>query len=144
MARYIDGKEGSEPRIIRMRRGILGFERLVQFVFLPQEETAPFRQIRAPEDGTTFVVIDPFIVKPDYQPFIPDRDVRLLEIDDADDVIVLNIVTIHRTPLNATINLRAPLVVNAKRGLAAQVVLEDDAYPLRFPLGGNTQTTVKA
>jgi len=143
MERFTDGNEGSEPRIIRMKRGILGFERLTQFVFQPQEETAPFRQMRAIEDGTTFVVIDPFIVKPDYQPVIPDKDVRLLEIEDASDVIVMNIVTIHRIPLGATINLRAPLIVNTKSGLAVQVVLEDDTYPLRFPLGKKNQTTIE-
>ena len=132
---FINKKEGSEPRIIEMKRGILGFERLKRFDLVSQEETAPFWQLNSVEDGTIFVVINPFLVKSDYQPVIPDRDVRLLEIDDASDVLLVCIVTIHRQPSGASINLRAPLVINAKKGLAAQVVLEDDEYPLRFPLG---------
>ena len=134
---FINNKEGSEPRIIEMKRGILGFERLKQFTVLSQEETAPFWQLRSIEDGTTFVVINPFLVKSDYQPVIPDRDVRLLEIENTSDVIMMSIVTIHRQPFGASINLRAPLVINAKRGLAAQIVLEDDEYPVRFSLGKN-------
>ncbi|MCK9273918.1 MAG: flagellar assembly protein FliW [Syntrophales bacterium] len=123
-----------ENRLIEMKRGILGFENLKRFVFLPQDETVPFWQLRSIETGTVFVVINPFLIKPDYAPIIPGRDVRLLEIRKPSDVILMSIITVRREPLKATANLRAPIVINAKLRFAAQVVLEDEEYPLRYPL----------
>jgi flagellar assembly factor FliW len=34
-----------------------------------------------------------------------------------------------------TVNLMAPVVINRATGIASQVILEDQDYPLRAPLG---------
>lgn len=54
----------------------------------------------------------------------------------AQDAIFLLIVTLRAEEggTTATVNLRAPLVVDLERRLAAQVVLANSAYPIRQPL----------
>jgi flagellar assembly factor FliW len=65
---------------------------------------------------------------------LDDTDTKLLEIENAEDVVLLTIVTIRQTPFCVSVNLRAPIVVNAKKKIAKQVVLEDPAYPVRHYL----------
>lgn len=124
-----------ETKVIDMRGGILGFEHLKKFVLHIQDEKNPFWWFQSLEDGTiAFVVINPFIVKVDYEPVLDDNDARLLEIENAEDVVMLAIVTIRPTPFFVSVNLRAPIVINAKKRIAKQVVLEDTAHPVQYCL----------
>jgi flagellar assembly factor FliW len=125
----------NETKVIDMRGGILGFEHLKKFVLHIQEEKNPFWWFQSLDDGTiAFVVINPFIAKGDYEPVLDDYDAQFLEIKDAEDVVMLAIVTIRQTPFSASVNLRAPIVINAKKRIAKQVVLEDTAHSIQYYL----------
>lgn len=125
-----------ESRIITMRGGILGFERLKRFVLLTQDDNIPFWWFQSVDDGSVaFVVTNAFMVKGDYSPVLSDSEAELLEIASVKDVVPMAIVTIRSDPLEITANLRAPLVINVSRRLARQVVLQDSEYPVRFSMG---------
>ncbi len=122
-------------KVIEMKGPILGFERLRKFALIEHNKQSPFLWLQSVEDGAVaFVVVDPFMVKADYAPTLGDEDVRLLEIGRPTDVLVLAIVTIRKEPFAATANLRAPVIVHATRRIAKQIVLEDDVYPVQYPL----------
>jgi len=122
-----------ESRVVEMRGGILGFDHLRRFILIVQDEKTPFCWLQSLEDGAVaFVVINPFIVKPDYEPVVPDGDIDRLEIERAEDVVLLAIVTIRTEPFAVSANLRAPLVVNVKKMAAKQVILEDPAHPIHY------------
>lgn len=122
-----------ESRIITMRGGLLGFDHLKQYVLLTQNKMTPFWWFQSTDDGrTAFVVINSFAISPDYEPIIPDNDVRLLEISHSDDVLLLSVVTISSNPISITANLRAPIVINVKRRLGRQIVLQDQDYPIQY------------
>ena len=124
-----------ECRIIDMRGGILGFEHLKKYILHIKDEKNPFWWFQSLDDGAiAFVVINPFVAKADYEPVIDDNDTKLLEIENAEDVVLLAVATIRQNPLSVSVNLRAPIVVNAKKKIAKQVVLEDPAYPVRHYL----------
>jgi flagellar assembly factor FliW len=124
-----------ETKIIEMRGGIIGFEHLKKYILHIKDEENPFWWFQSLDDGAiSFVVINPFVAKADYGPVIDDNDTKLLEIENAEDVVLLTIVTIRQTPFSASVNLRAPIVVNAKKKIAKQVILEDPAYPVRYYL----------
>lgn len=124
-----------ESRIITMRGGLLGFDQLKNYVLLTQNEKIPFWWFQSIDDGATaFVVINSFVISPDYEPIIADNDVRLLEISSPDDVLLLSVVTISSDPVKITANLRAPIVVNVKQRLAKQIVLQDQDYPIQYVL----------
>lgn len=140
-----------ESRIVRMKEGMLGFEHLKRYVLLTQDKETPFLWFQSVDDGSiAFVVIHSFIVKPDYEPVIPDDEVRLLEIESSggEEVVVLSVVTIRSDPFTVMANLRAPIVVNAEKMLAKQVILVDGEYPVQYSLTENktaleTQTRKK-
>ena len=48
---------------------------------------------------------------PDYQPDIPQADVEFLKLKQADDALLLGIVTVHDDQ-RATVNLKGPIVIN--------------------------------
>ncbi len=135
-----------ESKIIDMRAGIIGFEHLKKFVLHIQDEKNPFWWLQSlDESAIAFVVINPFVVKADYEPVIDDNNTKLIEIESADDVVLLTIVTIRQNPFSVSVNLRAPIVVNAKKKIAKQVILEDMAYPVRYYLtatGSDKETSI--
>jgi len=78
-----------------------------------------------------FVVTDPWGVFPDYSPEISDADAAQLGLSSFEDARVFAILTVPANPSEITVNLRAPIVVNAARGTAKQVVLLNDEYHTR-------------
>ncbi|MBW2599415.1 MAG: flagellar assembly protein FliW [Deltaproteobacteria bacterium] len=124
-----------ESRVIRMKGGILGFEHLGEYVLLMQDEKTPFWWLQSVEDGSVaFVVINSLVVKPDYEPVISDDEVKLLKIASPEDAVLFSVVTISSDPFTVTANLRAPIVINAKKMLAKQVVLVDPDYSVQHPI----------
>jgi len=127
-----------ESKVIQMRDGMLGFEQLKRYVLLPQDKETPFLWFQSVDDGLiAFVVIHSFVVKPDYEPVISDDEVKLLEIASPEDAVLLSVVTIRSDPFKVTANLGAPIVVNAKKMLAKQVVLAEPNYPIQYPITEN-------
>jgi len=127
--------EIDESKIIEMRGGILGFEHLKRYVLHIPDEDNPFWWYQSVEDGAiAFIVVNPYAAMADYEPVISDKDVTLLEIESRDDVVLLAIVTIRQNPFSVSVNLRAPIVVNAKKRIAKQIVLEDEQYPIQHSL----------
>ena len=127
-----------ESRTILLKAGILGFEHLKRYVFLVQDEEILFWWFQSVDDGSVaFVVINPFIIKPDYKPIIQDNDVELLELESHEDVILMSIVTIRSDPFKVTANLKAPIVINLKKKLAKQVILDKSDYPIQYSIVDN-------
>jgi len=125
--------EIDETRIINMRGEILGFEHLKRYVLHKQDDKSPFLWFQSVDDGAiAFVVINPLVVKTDYEPVISGDDVKSLEIESVKDVVLMAIVTIRSNPFTVSANLRAPIVINSRKKLARQVVLEDPEYPVQY------------
>jgi flagellar assembly factor FliW len=125
-----------ETKTIEMKGGgILGFERLVSFALVLQDEKTPFLWLQSLEDGSVaFVVINSFVALPDYGPVIDGESQALLEIEKPEDALLLSIVTIRSNPFRVTVNLKAPLVVNVKTRRAKQIVVDTPDYPVRHDL----------
>ena len=127
-----------ESRVILMKGGILGFEHLKRYVFLAQDEEILFYWFQSLDDGSlAFVVINPFIINPEYKPVIQDSDVELLEVELPEDVILMSIVTIHPDPFKVTANLKAPIVINVKKRVGEQVILDEGNYSIQYPIMDN-------
>jgi flagellar assembly factor FliW len=77
---------------------------------------------------------EPFF--PEYTPQIARPIADRLGLVRAADAVVYVIVTLGPTPLDATVNLLGPLVVNRRNQLGAQVVLDGDSSDVRTPLMG--------
>jgi flagellar assembly factor FliW len=81
-----------------------------------------------------FLVVPPVPFFPDYAPEFDDETRKLLDVHDADQVILLLVVTPGRDGTGASANLLAPIVVDRRSRRAAQVVLDGSGLPVRAPL----------
>jgi flagellar assembly factor FliW len=132
-----------ESHIITMRGPILGFENLSRFVLIDKKEEAAFWWLQSVEDGTVvFVVVNPFLIKGDYQPEMQEDDVKLLEIEDQADVLLLGIVTFGSKPPEISVNVRGPIVINWKKKLGKQIILADSSLDVQYRLQVNIEGTV--
>lgn len=115
--------------------GLLGFERMKDYLLIanPAEEPFGWLQIKG-DTSLAFVVINPFLIVPDYHPDIPKADVEFLGLADAEDAMLLNIVTVHKQG-QATMNLKGPIVINRNTCVGKQVVIANGAdYSVQHPL----------
>ena len=83
-------------------------------------------------DGPRFLAVPARAFFPDYAPALP-RAVRgELALEEGAEAVLYCLVTVPSGDAGApTANQRAPLAVNPARGTARQVVLTDDAHPIR-------------
>jgi flagellar assembly factor FliW len=132
------GTDGSPPCIgcdVRLPAGLLGFEQIKEYLLISNPAEEPFRWLQVKDDPSlAFVVIEPFLVAPDYRPDIPDSDAQLLGITSPDNAVLYNIVTVHGAD-RATVNLKGPVVINRNTGIGKQVIIGNASqYSVQHPL----------
>jgi flagellar assembly factor FliW len=120
---------------LRLPAGILGFEQFKDYRLLANPSEMPFAWLRAANNASlAFVVINPFLVMPDYAPDIPESDVEFLGLKEVNDALLFNIVTL-RGPGRATVNLKGPLVINRHTHVGKQVIIANaNNYSVEHPL----------
>jgi len=116
------------------RGSILGFERLDMFSFNLIPDTAFYQLQSLEEKDIQFVVINPFDWMTKYEVELTEQVITELELQEPNDALVLNIVTL-RTPFsNSTVNYSAPLILNVVNGRALQHVIQGKkTYSSRSP-----------
>lgn len=113
-----------EKSILHFPDGLYGFEGLHQFAIVNCKETLPIYWLQSVEDGqVSLPIIDPFIIKPDYVIDVDDKELKIIETDREDDIIVYNVVVLPKDITQITMNLVAPIIINVKKNLAKQVIL---------------------
>lgn len=96
------------------------------------DETSPFKWLQSVDNGQlAFAVVNPFEVVRDYDIEIPDEAISNLNIESAEEVMVLSIVVVPEELSKMTMNLKAPVVINTKNNYGMQVVLDTDMYSVR-------------
>ncbi|MDT0156385.1 flagellar assembly protein FliW [Microbacterium sp. ARD32] len=111
-----------------------GFTPHTEFVLDPVDGAdGLFRLDAVADEALRLFVVDPHTVVEGYEPVLTDQQVAELGMSGADDVLVL--VVASRTPDGVHVNLLAPIVANPATGVAAQVILDGQDYPLRAALG---------
>jgi flagellar assembly factor FliW len=122
-------------RQIRFRGGLPGFPEVEWFQLDPipglTSELLILQAVDAP--GIGFITLP----LPDDVPVLRDSDLadvsRMLDIAPG-ELMILAIVTLAagQGEIEKYLNLRAPLFIDTRRKLGAQVVLADASYPLRY------------
>ncbi|MCK9479159.1 MAG: flagellar assembly protein FliW [Firmicutes bacterium] len=124
-----------DKKIITFSCGILGFENLTEYVLLNIEETLPFYWLQAVENREVALsCMNPFDVMPSYNPEVGLDELESLMVEDAADLLILTTVVVPAEPSKATVNLAAPIIINAKGGRGAQIVLQNTKYNIRQPI----------
>jgi flagellar assembly factor FliW len=134
--------EVAADKVIAMASPFLGFPESTRFVLRPHGEKSPFMWLQSLDNPElAFVVIQPEVIKPDYQPTLPEAVGHELELKDGDQPEILLILTIPPgRPMEMTANLLGPVVINTNGRLARQAVLDHTRYETRWPVFGPGQT----
>lgn len=125
--------EVEEEIVITFPDGMIGFETCRRFVVVRHDESSAFRWLQSLEvPSLAFPVIEPNQVRPDYAPTVSDADARALDLVSDSDALLFGIVTVPPLdPRKMTVNLLAPLVVNALTRQGRQVIVQDEEYTTR-------------
>ncbi len=127
--------------VIEMVRPLAGFPELQRFALARLVDDGTICDLRSLEDpAVSFVVVPPAEFFGDYTPEVDEEAVAPLEVRDVEDLLLLSVVTLGAAPADATVNLRAPLLVNHRNRRALQVILDDPELPMQAPLGGRRGT----
>jgi flagellar assembly factor FliW len=135
--------ETDDREQIHFPTGLLGFPDLKDYVVLEMEQETPCKWLQAMTDpDIAFVVVDPYLIMSDYQITVSRDDLRDLQAEAAEQLLLLAILTIPprtQEPSRITVNLQGPLVVNTVNHWAKQLVLMRSPYHTRHPLGPDSR-----
>lgn len=134
--RHFGEIEINEDNIINFEEGVLGFESVKEFVIIDNPDAEnPFKWLQSvDEPSLAFVIINPFLFINNYEFDIPNKVTKELELDNHEDVIVYSIAVVTEDIKNMTLNLKAPIIINAKNNRSRQIILQKDEYPLKYKI----------
>ncbi len=125
----------NEDKFINFPNGIYAFEDEHKFVLVSPCGEGQFPMfLQAVENvNLCFVVFDPKEFVPDYSVEISDEDKNTLleKNDDKLDYLVISVVP--EDYMNATANMKSPIVVNSHEKIGVQVIATED-YPIKFSI----------
>ena len=81
-----------------------------------------------------FLVVPPAPFFTDYTVEVDDESLVALGLPEAEDLLVLVVLTAGETPAQTTANLMAPIVVAQSSRRAVQLILGGSGLPVRAPL----------
>ena len=128
------GSIAADEHIISMPDGMPGFPDSHSFVPENIDGVGGLGALRSIDQGPALMVVQSGAWFPDYQPEIDDATCKALDIKNAEDALLLLVVTTAERPEDATANMMAPLVVNTRTRRAAQVVLSGSSYSMHKTL----------
>lgn len=126
-----------ENKALHFESGLIGFPQLKNFFLIRDEEKASslICWLQSVEErGMALPVMDPLKVMESYNPMIEDELLKPLGELTEDNLMALVTVTVPREIEKISINLQAPILINADTKQACQLILEDGDYPVRYPI----------
>ena len=120
--------------VIAMPGGMPGFETCERFVLVTLPDLQPLTCLQGLDGARpSFLAVDPRIVEPGFSTHLSDSDRLRLGADASEVLLWLALVTVNAAG-GATVNLRAPLVINPRRMMALQLVTADSPYAVDHPI----------
>ena len=135
--KYFGNIEIGEEKIIHFENGVLGFEDYKDYTILydNEKEKSFFSWLQSTEESSlAFPIVNPFNVVESYNPQINDDMLESIGgISDEDTVVFLK-ATIPEDVKNASVNMKAPLIINASSRKGVQVIAEGQEYEIKHKL----------
>jgi flagellar assembly factor FliW len=121
----------TEEHVYVFAEGLIGFERLRKFVVISDQETEPFRWLVSIDDEDVCLpILDPKLVITNY--------------DEAncfpEDATVAVAVSLKDPIEESTVNMRSPILFDAKRRTGKQIIVPDERFAIQHKFVGEPQT----
>ncbi len=129
--------EIADEKIIHFPSGIIGFPELTDFALVHDEDKGIgsihwMQSVQEP--AFAMPVMDPLLVRPDYNPEVDDELLKPLGDLDPEEMLVMVTVTVPSDLTKMSVNLKGPIVINAAEKKACQVIVEGEDYVVKFPI----------
>ena len=120
-----------EAEVLNFAEGLIGLPEMRRAVLIPLDEYQPFCWLASLDDEKNrFIVVNPQAIFADYHPSAP-SSLNEMELQ------TLAIVKISSDWTKTTINLRAPIFIDAQNKRGVQSILTDTSYRLAEALPQN-------
>lgn len=126
----------NEDDLITFQEGLFGFEQFKKFLPVSVEENndAVLCLQSVEDEELSFVIMNPFFLKEDYDPQLSEADRDALGVT-SDQELSYYVLCVAREPSEeSTVNLKCPIAVNPDTRQARQVILDTKEYGFRHTL----------
>lgn len=124
-----------EENIITFNSGLPGFEDEKQFIICPSDNDSPFAYLQSVNNtDLAFILANPFNFFSDYQFELDDNTKEELAISNIEDVATWGIISIVDDLKKASINLKAPIIINVNSKKGKQYIIHEINYLTATPL----------
>ena len=128
--------ELEEEKIITFDEGLIGFEDKKRYTILFNNESKSKGTISwlqsLDEPMLALPVVSPIVAMADYNPIVEDEVLASLgELNDENLVILLTL-TVPSDLTKMTVNLKAPIILNADTRKGCQAIAENSDYVVRY------------
>ena len=124
-----------EEKILTFERGLIGLPDYKKFTILydcDKEETNISWLQSVEEPALALPVVRPWLIKEDYNPTVEDELLTSLgELTDENLVILLTM-TVPEDIEQMSVNLKAPVVINADTRKGIQIIAENQDYEVKY------------
>jgi flagellar assembly factor FliW len=123
---------------VKLDNGLLGLPEYKNFVMQIIDELMPVMLLVCKdEEHISFPVVNPWLVDPNYDPKLDKDELRELFATSQEELAwfaIMNVKNEENQPIEITVNLKAPVVVNPRNGSAKQVILSKTEYEVMKPI----------
>lgn len=125
--------EIDEKQIISFPFGLPGFEQLKEFALLDSGQY-PFYWLQSTsEENVAFIMMDPFLLKEDYQVEVLDSEYATIGLSDkAGSALIFTILTVRASGAMISANLQAPVVINPQTKVGRQFISNNPDLEIRY------------
>jgi flagellar assembly factor FliW len=119
---------------ITFPQGLLGFEALHDYALLDAERQ-PFYWLQSLDaPNTAFILINPFLFRPDYEANIDNDELAAVAITDPREALIFAVVTVPADGAPMTANLQGPLVINRDTRQGKQAIITDTRWKTKHDI----------
>lgn len=120
--------EIDERQILDFPEGVIGFRPFTSFALLDAPQKPYFYLQSTVMPALNFILVDPFLFRPDYSIDLSDELCSGLGLQSPDDALILVMVTSPSDGGPVTANLMGPLVICKGTRRGVQIVLGDPRW----------------
>lgn len=128
----------ADDKVIVLENGMIGLPDFQRFALIFDEEKGRKESLvmwlqSMDDPQTAFPVLQPNIVKPDYNPTVNEEMLSALGTLTEENTYVLVTLTASSDVTQTSVNLKAPIIINTETRKGCQMIVED-AYPVKYKI----------